>query len=405
MNTSMLYSRGRHAFLSAALFAIALMTIALSTSCTSSRRGRRAFRAAILKNDIAMVKRTVTAQPQLVNMQLAFRPKRELWRVDQYPPLLLAAMSRDRDWSTEDAPAATIVAYLLEHGADPNCRSTTGWTPLSWASYQGHLDIVRTLVEHGAKVDPKAHFDKEILLFPSVTGDVELLRCLLNAGAEVNAVDDSALAKGQTALLVVHESTVPVLLEHGADPKATSRQGLTLMHRAATFEDAALIKRIISLCPERLNAKCENPQYDGTPLMVAVRGQNDIAIRAFLAAGADVMIWDKVFGFNLLHMACHWPVTSSRTFDTVGALVAAGVSATDRDHQGRTPLHWAVGRRHPDEVRALIAAAPSALEIRDSAGYRPSEVLDRYLDGTHRPHLSASHLEEIRVLLKDTPDK
>jgi ankyrin repeat protein len=45
-----------------------------------------------------------------------------------------------------------VARFLIEHGADVNCRDKRGWTPLHTAARNGHLDIVRMLLDHGLDV-------------------------------------------------------------------------------------------------------------------------------------------------------------------------------------------------------------------------------------------------------------
>jgi ankyrin repeat protein len=49
----------------------------------------------------------------------------------------------------------SVLRLLLEHGADINVRSRSGWTPLYLASMNGALEVVRLLLEHGADVEAK----------------------------------------------------------------------------------------------------------------------------------------------------------------------------------------------------------------------------------------------------------
>ena len=43
------------------------------------------------------------------------------------------------------------VELLLANGADVNAITDSVWTPLHWASGEGHKDIVELLKEHGAR--------------------------------------------------------------------------------------------------------------------------------------------------------------------------------------------------------------------------------------------------------------
>jgi ankyrin repeat protein len=45
------------------------------------------------------------------------------------------------------------VKFCIEMGANVNARTNHGWTPLHFASYQGHPDVIRVLLDAGAIVD------------------------------------------------------------------------------------------------------------------------------------------------------------------------------------------------------------------------------------------------------------
>ena len=45
------------------------------------------------------------------------------------------------------------VRMLVEQGADKDKFGGIGMTPLHWASWKGHLNVVQYLVEQGATID------------------------------------------------------------------------------------------------------------------------------------------------------------------------------------------------------------------------------------------------------------
>src|SRR5262245_33896991 len=51
---------------------------------------------------------------------------------------------------TSEAAGADTVKLLLDHGADPNARTTEGESPLDWALYKNDHSKIQVLQEHGA---------------------------------------------------------------------------------------------------------------------------------------------------------------------------------------------------------------------------------------------------------------
>ena len=51
---------------------------------------------------------------------------------------------------TSEAGGADTVKLLLDHGADPNARTTEGESPLDWAIYKGDRAKISVLEQHGA---------------------------------------------------------------------------------------------------------------------------------------------------------------------------------------------------------------------------------------------------------------
>ena len=41
------------------------------------------------------------------------------------------------------------IKSIIEKGGDINAKSNCGWTPLMWASVNGHLDVVKYLIIEG----------------------------------------------------------------------------------------------------------------------------------------------------------------------------------------------------------------------------------------------------------------
>ena len=90
------------------------------------------------------------------------------------------------------AASAEIAAMLIDAGADINARNRhkvfgPGNSPLSAATYQQRLDVVRLLIERGADVNQGDNVSFAPLHLAAASGYLEIARVLLDAGADANA--------------------------------------------------------------------------------------------------------------------------------------------------------------------------------------------------------------------------
>ncbi|MEP6791356.1 MAG: ankyrin repeat domain-containing protein [Ramlibacter sp.] len=99
-------------------------------------------------------------------------------------PLMLAALKGQLD----------LVKKLIERGADVN---KTGWTPLHYASTNGHLEVINLLLENHAYIDAESPNGTTPLMMAAQYGPATAVKLLLEAGADpalknqlgLNAID------------------------------------------------------------------------------------------------------------------------------------------------------------------------------------------------------------------------
>lgn len=121
----------------------------------------------------------------------------------------------DEGWTALHLAAnAEISDMLLGAGADINARNRhkfagPGNSPLSAATYQQRLDVVKLLIERGADVNQGDNAGFTPLHLAAALGYPEVARVLLEAGADPNALtSESAGARyrGKTPIDLISET-------------------------------------------------------------------------------------------------------------------------------------------------------------------------------------------------------
>jgi hypothetical protein len=169
------------------------------------------------------------------------------------------------------------------------------------------------------------------------------VRLLLRYGAKV----DRITAAGHSALRIAteswrHDSIMP-LLENGADFREEFRDG-GLIHYAASHRDRTLIKSLLQM-GETIDRAAV---VDGTtPLMAAVRGGDDSAVRAILEFGPDTDLQDKAGWTALMHAIA----LDKRTVAELLLAEDADVTLTTQEGINAQLL---AGRRGFSELQSLL---------------------------------------------------
>jgi ankyrin repeat protein len=150
------------------------------------------------------------------------------------------------------------VKVLLDHGAEVNVKENfRGQTALMWAAAEGHADIVSMLAAHGAELNlrsydrdttlpkmaagtpaaPIARGGLAALLFAARQGEIESVKALLDAKADINAVDSDGNNALTLAILNTHYDLTQMLIDRGADPSITAKNGRTALYSAVEMHD------------------------------------------------------------------------------------------------------------------------------------------------------------------------
>ncbi|RLN88630.1 hypothetical protein BBJ28_00018053, partial [Nothophytophthora sp. Chile5] len=135
------------------------------------------------------------------------------------------------------------VQGALEYGEDADERDGDGWTPLTTAAADGHVEILTLLLQFNASIDAPNQWGETALSRAVFGGHLEAARILLDYGAAVDLADED----GDTPLIVAairgHVDVAQLLLEKKATVDARNKVGVTALQMAETYgqRDVALL--------------------------------------------------------------------------------------------------------------------------------------------------------------------
>ncbi|XP_050002695.1 POTE ankyrin domain family member A [Alexandromys fortis] len=108
-------------------------------------------------------------------------------------------------------------AVLLEHGADPNIRDSSGNCALHYAVYNGHKDMAALLLEYHANIEQKTKDGFTPLLLALREKRVEVAEFLVKKGADIHVVDDMQRNTLMYAIRCGSKDIAMLLLQKGID--------------------------------------------------------------------------------------------------------------------------------------------------------------------------------------------
>ncbi len=182
-------------------------------------------------------------------------------------------------------------------------RSAAGESAILTAVYRGHKEIANLLVARGA----------EMTIFEAAAaGEIERLERLILDGAPVNGFSADGWTPLHLAAFFGHARGVELLLAHGADVAAPSRNSTA-----------------------------------NTPLHAALAGNHTFVAGLLMGAGSDVNASDAA-GWRPLHLAA-----ANNTLDAMKTLIAQGADVNAANAQGQTPLSLAQ-EKNLREASALL---------------------------------------------------
>jgi ankyrin repeat protein len=302
-----------------------------------------------------------------------------------------------------------IVDFLLER-ADVNLKRSVfldgiDWSPLESAVARRQATTVTKILSHGASIT-----DSVLALAANTPDNAEVVKLLIDAKANPDCRDIFGRTALQNAAVIGQESTVEMLLRHGACVDAPGPDA-DAMH----FSKAGAIKHAMLVRGVDIDVQHDGLQY-GTALQAAVYRGHRATVQILLAYGASISapgpngdaltlaaILDDLGMVDLLLVSnksvFHTSDGSSALLnaaakgriEVVKRLLRCGIP-TDTPGPDGTALHHAAGRGYEDVVLALLAGGAD-VDNDAECGSTPLRIAVAY-----------KHTDTVRILLDNNAD-
>jgi len=157
---------------------------------------------------------------------------------------------------------------LLENGIDFRSTDARGISPLMLASRHGMYNVVDELLKRGA--DPEnleVEYGWSALTFACMNGHLECVHLLLEAGAKPYTYNKDGLGVLGIALQTGRDDILEILLKAGANPNGHDDTMWTPLHYACRYNKPNMVKILLEAGGKLINRNKDNQ----TPLDIAIQ--------------------------------------------------------------------------------------------------------------------------------------
>lgn len=242
----------------------------------------------------------------------------------------------------------SMIIDLLDHGADPNARSTAVFqeaTPLHFAAQANMRDAVDILIQRGARPETVNNLGQSALHDAAARGHLEVLY-LLKDQCKADTSDATGYTPLHHAALYDFGGFIKEMIHMypGLNINPHSNDGFAPIHFAAINGASSAVKALIDIDSTAIVAKDQDSRL---PLHLA-SSFGHLHCATMLLSPDTINARDK-FGVTPLKVACR-----SGYMDLVQYLVLQGANVNELDNDGMTPVATALENEHLTIVTFLL---------------------------------------------------
>lgn len=237
-----------------------------------------------------------------------------------------------------------IVEMLLKAKADVNHANSYGNTPLFYAALNGNIDLAKKMIKAGANINHKSLRDHYSAHYAAYGGNIELFGLLLK-DIDINAVDEYKAGFIHWAAYGGNLELFSKLINKGLDPKAKDTDGKTVLHYAAQKGSIELLEFLVD--DLKFDIKVQDTEGNH-PIYKALQYSNVEAINFFVERGFDINTKLQK-GQTVLQLACR-----SGDIELAEKLIKMGADINAVDDNGSVPINWAAMSNNTELIDLLL---------------------------------------------------
>jgi ankyrin repeat protein len=235
------------------------------------------------------------------------------------------------------------VKTLVRSGANPNCTTWEGVTPLMFASQNGHINIVNYLLYAGAKPNLQAVDGNTALMLAIQTGQIAVAETLIRNKADINLANNDGITPLMQAIMVDSFYIPDMLIYYGAKAGDKDKKGRTALMLTAMYGSYDIALELV----ETGAGVNDTDEEKNTALHYATLNGNRQVMDLLVENGADVDA-KNTSGYTPLSTA-----VAHKNYKAVVTLIGYGADVNSQITRSLNPLTLAMNNKSDSIIHLL----------------------------------------------------